>query len=128
MGGVLQWLMERFQSPPEPDASPENRRRFRRVNVPIYARPARLRLTPLPVTNIGMGGMRVYSDDARKVGQRLELDVTLPDKSIATVIVEVAWLVALEGDAPAKYDVGLRFISVPPGFLQVLPDLPGELT
>ncbi|MFC1610539.1 PilZ domain-containing protein [Myxococcota bacterium] len=100
-------------------ATPADRRQYPRVSAPIYSRPARVRMTPLPVSDVGLGGMRVYSDEETKVGQRLEVDVVLADRSTATCVVQVAWVAPLK-DGPAKYDLGLMFVSVPPGFLHQL--------
>lgn len=100
--------------------SARDRRRFPRVQAPIYSRPARLRLTPYPVSDIGFGGMRVYSDEASSVGQVLEIELLVGGETSVRCTVEVAWVSPLADGAPAKYDVGLKFLQLPPGFLHRL--------
>lgn len=90
-----------------------DRRKFPRVKAPVYCRPARRRLPRRQVIDMGLGGMRVYSDEAFKVGARFEVDLFLPDASTIATLTEVVWIRELEADAPAKYDVGLQFLDVP---------------
>lgn len=94
----------------EYDAS-QNRRQYPRLNAPIYCRPARLTSPRSPLVNIGLGGIRVYSDKTFKVGERLEIELFLPDNASMTCNVKVVWLNPLDGST-AKYDVGLQFLEV----------------
>jgi len=66
---------------------------------------------------MGLGGMRVYSDEALKVGTRLEVELFLPDTSSITCLTEVVWIRDIPGGTPAAYDVGLQFLDVPPDAL-----------
>ncbi|MEZ4272155.1 MAG: PilZ domain-containing protein [Myxococcota bacterium] len=93
-----------------------NRRQFPRIKTPIYCRPTGQARNPL--VNIGLGGVRVFSDDPARVGERLEIELFLPDESSLICKVQVAWVSLLPEDAPAKYDVGLEYVDVPPGGLQ----------
>jgi c-di-GMP-binding flagellar brake protein YcgR len=91
----------------------EERRKFPRIKAPVYCRPARRRLPRRQVIDLGLGGMRVYSDDAFKVGARFDVELFLPDSSSITCLTEVVWIRRLEGGAPASFDVGLQFLDVP---------------
>lgn len=91
------------------------RRQFPRVSAPMYCRPARRRLLRRrKVVDVGLGGMRVYSDEAFKVGDRMEIDLLHEDgDDFVTCVAEVAWTREIPGGDPASYDLGLRFLDVP---------------
>ena len=99
-----------------PDSDGPERRRYRRVQAPVLIRP----VSPLArhvkpnVSDLSLGGLRAYSDEEQKPGARLELELLLPDGASATVLAEVVWVTALAAGAPARYDVGLRFVDVRP--------------
>ena len=59
-----------------------------------------------------MGGIRLYADDPHTAGERLELELFLPDHSELTCRVEVVWIETLPLDAPARFDVGVRFVEI----------------
>lgn len=81
----------------------------------MYCRPARRRLLRRrKVVDVGLGGMRVYSDDAFAMGDRLEIDLLSADgDDFVTCLTEVVWIREIEGGSPALYDVGLRFLEIP---------------
>jgi hypothetical protein len=64
--------------------------------------------------------MRVYSEERFPLGTRLDLDVLLPDSSQVRCWAEVVWLVELPADAPATFDVGLKFTDMAPEDIQRL--------
>lgn len=91
------------------------RRRFKRLHAPVLCRPAGAALVKgeRTVQDISMGGVRVYTDDPHQVGERLELELFLPDATQLILEVEVVWVDALAGDALAKFEVGMRFLELP---------------
>lgn len=91
----------------------DERRRFPRLNAPVYFRPAHRRLPRRQVVDVGLGGMRVYSDEIIAVGSRLEVELFLPDASSVTCLTEVVWVRPLPADAPARFDIGLSFLDIP---------------
>ena len=91
----------------------DDRRKFPRVKAPIYCRPARRRLPRRQVVDVGLGGMRVYSDEPFQIGARFEVELFLPDADSVTCLTEVVWIRTLDAGAPARYDVGLQFLDVP---------------
>ncbi len=97
-------------------SSGAERRKFPRVAAPMYCRPARRRLLRRrKVVDLGLGGMRVYSDDAFEVGSRMEIDLMAETgDDFVTCVTEVVWIRELPGRKPAMYDVGLQFLDVPP--------------
>lgn len=62
--------------------------------------------------DISLAGMRVFTDERFKVGDRLDLDVLLPDGITVRCWARVVWLGALADGAPAKFDVGLKFLDM----------------
>jgi hypothetical protein len=98
---------------PQPQA---DRRRFHRARAPILVRPAGplTRVAPRQVNDISVGGLRAYSDDAQALGTRLERELLLPAGSSVTCLAEVVWTEALPAGAPARFEMGLRFVEVEP--------------
>lgn len=97
-----------------------NRRQFPRVKAPIYFKNTRLFSPKIPVVDIGLGGMRVFSDDGFKVGEVLDIELYLPNRESIDVTVRVVWLALLGQDAPAKFDVGLQILEVKDDRLHML--------
>lgn len=100
--------------------SNQNRRQYLRINTPVYCRPARFTSSRSPLRNIGLGGIRVYTDRSFKIGERLELELFLPDYTSLTVNVKVVWLNPLPEESIAKYDASLQFLEVPSNILRRL--------
>lgn len=96
--------------------SDDGRRRFRRVQAPVFCRPLGWRLFEgeQKTIDISLGGLRIYADEAPKKGARLELELFLPDRSSVTCRVEVVWIVQLPPGGPSNYDVGLKFTEIDP--------------
>ena len=93
----------------------------------MYCRPAGMGFLARqrePV-DISLGGVRIYSDERMKVGSLLKMEFFLPDVEPATYTAEVVWIEALPPEAPAKFDVGLKFISLEPRALKLLMQLLG---
>ena len=88
-----------------------DRRRYRRLNAPVYWRVSGLRSAFKPV-DVSLGGMRMYSDDAFEIGARFELEVLVRDEGPVEFDVRVVWLEVLPAGAPARYDVGLEFLEL----------------
>lgn len=91
----------------------------------MYCRPARRRLLRRrKVVDVGLGGMRVYSDDPFALGDRLEIDLLRADgDDFVTCLTEVVWIREIEGGKPASYDVGLRFLEIPADARAMIEDL-----
>ena len=73
--------------------------------------------------DVSAGGMRLLSDRALVKGDRLELEVLLPDGSWLRVTTKVAWSVKLDVGSTAEYEVGLRFTELTPADMQRLKPL-----
>lgn len=59
--------------------------------------------------------MRLYADEAPAVGDRLELELSLPDQSRLVCRAEVVWVDKLGEGAPARFDVGVKFVEISKG-------------
>ncbi len=93
----------------------DDRRKFRRVNAPVFCRPLGHPLFGRrKAVDVSMGGLRLYADDPPAVGDRLELELFLPDQSELVCTVEVVWVDDLPEGSPARHDVGVKFISIRP--------------
>ncbi len=98
------------------------RRLYPRLRAPVYCSPVGLPLFPgkrRPL-DIGLGGVRVYTDEELKEGSRLELEIFLPDGTSVVFKVEVVWVDKLPEGAPARCDVGLMFTAIHPQYRERL--------
>lgn len=96
-------------------AKARDQRRYPRIQAPIYFKSPRFRDLRQKVVDASLGGVRIYSDTALTIEQRLELELFLPDSSTLRCRARVAWIAALPPSAPAKFDVGLQLLDLPPG-------------
>jgi hypothetical protein len=93
--------------------SSEDRRLFPRLKASVFFREARsqyfgAKRQPL---NVSLGGFRIYSDEAMRVGQKLELDLLLPSGETVACEAAVAWIRELPKGDVAAFDVGLSFVG-----------------
>jgi hypothetical protein len=108
------------------DSSGNDRRRYPRLNAPLYARPARLRKLGeqgQQVLDASLGGVRIFSDEKYTENDPLELDLFLRDGTSVQCMARVAWtkdLRKLASKPVARFEVGLAFIDVQPDALELL--------
>ena len=93
-----------------------DRRQFHRAGVHVLVRPVGplARLVKYQVQDLGLGGLRCYSDEPHSPGKRMEIELAFPEGGSAVALVEVVWDEALPEGAPARHDVGLRFVDATP--------------
>ena len=70
--------------------------------------------------DVSLGGVRIFSDEAMRVGDFLKMEFFLQDVEPVTYTAEVVWIDPLPAGAPAKFDVGLKFVQLDPGALELL--------
>jgi len=70
--------------------------------------------------DVSLGGVRIFSDDEMRVGELLKMEFFLADVPPVTYTAEVVWIERLEDGAPARFDVGLKFIQLEPDALSLL--------
>lgn len=91
----------------------DDRRKFPRLQAPVFCRPAGKPLFGRrQALDVSEGGMRLFADDPHVPGDRLELDLFLPDQGELTCRVEVVWVEALPPDGPARFDIGVKFVEI----------------
>jgi len=105
-----------------------NRREFPRFKAPICYRSAPFFSTRRQLVNIGLGGIRIFSNDKLRVGKRLEIELLLPDDEILTFIAKIVWQRPLPEGETAQYDVGLQFLDAPEDKLQRLAEVLSKYT
>ncbi len=92
----------------------DDRRKYPRVNAPVFCRPVGKPLFGRRrAADVSLGGMRLFADEAPAAGDRLELELFLPDETELTCVVEVVWVDELPEGSPARYDVGVKFVQIP---------------
>jgi PilZ domain len=92
-----------------------NRRQYPRVNVSVFCRPIGKPLFGRRrATDVSLGGLRLYADEPAQVGDRLALELFLPDDRQVECRVEVVWVEELPAGSPARFDVGLKYIEIDP--------------
>ena len=72
---------------------------------------ARIAATQQP-QDISLGGMRIYASEEVRCGARLELELFLGEGGSVPCTVEVVWVDKLPAAAPARFDVGLRILTI----------------
>lgn len=92
----------------------DDRRHFRRLRAPALWRVASVRSALRPV-DVSLGGMRIFSDDLLKVGQRLEVELLVAQGDALKFTTRVVWIETLPPGGHARYDVGLEFLQIDDG-------------
>ena len=101
---------------------PIDRRKYRRIRAPLYCRPAGMEFLARhhAAVDISLGGVRIFSDENMRVGALLKMEFFLPHVTPVTYTAEVVWIEALAENAPAHFDVGLKFIQLEPAAINLL--------
>ena len=97
----------------ESDKSKKERRRFPRVTTPLYYRVADSDELRQRVSNISLGGIRIYRDERYEIGQELELELHFESGYSGKSTARVVWIKELPPESGAVYDIGLEFTQVP---------------
>jgi PilZ domain len=77
--------------------------------------------------DVSLGGVRIYSDDPMKIGELLKLELFAKGAPPVTYTAEVVWIEHLSAGAPARFDVGLKFLQLEPDALKLLVGVLGPL-
>ncbi len=91
----------------------KERRRFPRLSSPVYYRIAKSQSLRQRVSNISLGGVRIYSDLRIDVGEQVELELHFPNGFSSKGKARVVWIKELPPASGTNYDVGLEFIELP---------------
>src|SRR5580704_8592505 len=103
------------------------RRKYRRIQAPVYCRPAGVSFLARhhEAVDISLGGVRVYSDERYKLGALVKMEFFVQDGPPLTYTAEVVWIDKVPNGDPAKFDVGLKFVDLRPAAVQFLTTLLG---
>lgn len=104
---------------PKAEVEGADRRKYRRIRAPLHYRPIDSPLVG-EALDISLGGVRVYSHKRLAVGAVINLEIFRPDGPPASYRAQVMWVSALGEGAPARFDMGLRFIEIEPDALKFL--------
>ena len=97
----------------EDDNSNKNRRQFSRYSPRVYYRVGKSQSLRQRVSDISIGGVRIYSDTRWDIGEEVALELFFPDGDSGEVKARVVWIKELAPDTGASYDVGLEFVDLP---------------
>lgn len=93
-------------------SSGDERRRYPRLQRPVFYRVPSFFDRWKSVCDVGLGGCRIYSDEEMKHGKQIILEVLLPDGTTVRARARVVWTKTVPEGGPAAYEVGLEFLSV----------------
>ena len=97
----------------EEDQSFKDRRRFPRLPSQVYYRIGKSQSLRQRVSNISLGGVRIYSDQRLDIGEVVELELHFPNGFSGKCKARVVWIKEIPPDSGASYDVGLEFLELP---------------
>jgi c-di-GMP-binding flagellar brake protein YcgR len=100
-------------------ATPAERRKHPRVQAPVLFRPAGAgsiyeRRQP---EDVSLGGLRVQTPERLEPGNRLDVELLLPDQWLVICPAEVVWVKgSQETPSPprSEYVVGMKFVEMTP--------------
>ena len=97
----------------EGDNSYKDRRRFPRLPSQVYYRIGKSQSLRQRVSNISLGGIRIYSDERLDIGKEVELELHFPNGFFGKGSARVVWIKELPPDSGSSYDMGLEFLEFP---------------
>lgn len=80
--------------------------------MPVFYRTPRILVAKRQVSNLSLGGVRIYCDERLDVGKQLGLEFFLPDGTTVETIGKVVWIKEMPPEAEAIFDVGMEFIEL----------------
>jgi len=97
----------------EENNSYKDRRRFPRLPSQVYYRIGKSQSLRQRVSNISLGGLRIYSDTRWDIDEEVELELHFPNGFFGKGSARVVWIKELPPDSGASYDLGLEFLEFP---------------
>jgi hypothetical protein len=99
------------------------RRRYPRLEVPVLFRSSKKEDDFSPTFNLGLGGVRIYSNRYLKKGKQQEIVLCFPEGNTIPATAQVVWTKVLPPGSAAAFDVGLEFIDLPPEAVDMLKEV-----
>jgi hypothetical protein len=97
----------------EEDNSYKDRRRFPRLSSQVYYRFGKSKSLRQRVSNISLGGVRIYSDERLDISEEVDLELHFPNGFSGKGSARVVWIKELPPESGVSYDVGLEFLDFP---------------
>jgi c-di-GMP-binding flagellar brake protein YcgR len=104
----------------QPKKTVITRRQFPRVKAPVLYRAVSTAGSKHKISDISLGGIRIFSNERIRKGKRLEMELFLPKGYSLTVTAKVVWVRPLPKGSASPFDMGLEFISLPPNAMTEL--------
>jgi len=92
-------------------SSNKDRRQFPRLSSRVYFRLGKSQSLRQRVSNISLGGVRVYSEERLDIDEEVDLELHFPNGFFAKGSARVAWIKELPPDSGSSYEVGLQFLN-----------------
>ena len=73
--------------------------------------------------NLGLGGVRIYSNRYLQKDKRQEIVLCFPEGNTFSATVQVVWTKILPPGSAAVFDVGLEFVELPAEAIDVLKEV-----
>jgi len=89
----------------------------------VYYRLGKLQSLRQRVTDISLGGVRIYSEERFEVGEEVELELHFPDGFYGKGSARIVWRKELPPDSGTSYDVGLEFLEFPEEVIEKLTEV-----
>lgn len=89
------------------------RRKHPRFALHVYCRIEKSQSLRQRVSNISLGGVRIYSDQRLDVNEKVELELHFPSGFSSKGLARVVWIKELPPNSGASYDVGFEFLNLP---------------
>jgi hypothetical protein len=89
-----------------------DRRRYPRVIAPVFFREPRVFTKKQRISDLSLGGVRIFSDQRLYIRECLELEFFLPDGSTVAAKAKVVWIKDMPPGSEAVYDVGMEFVEL----------------
>ena len=97
----------------EEESTGKDRRRFPRISTQVYYRVGKSQSLRQRVSDISMGGARIYSDTRWDIDEEVDLELHFQNGSSGKGKARVVWIKELPPNSGAGYDVGLEFLDLP---------------
>ena len=90
----------------------DERRRFPRLRAAVLYRTPKKEGSTVPTYDLGLGGVRIYSNVYFKKGKQIEIELCFPKGNSIVATVRAVWINVLPPGSDATFDVGLEFIDL----------------
>jgi hypothetical protein len=98
----------------------KDRRRFPRFSSQVYYRIGKSQTLRQRVSDISLGGVRIYSDQRLAVGEEVDLELHFPSGFFGKGKARCVWIKELPPNSGTSYEMGLEFKDFPEDTIEEL--------